>query len=505
MNLQIKRVQFTVRIRSHKCTFSYIINTLLGGRVFNSKYRSREIIIAVSEKTNILIIDDDKDILSACQVLLKRHFDEVVTCREPRDIPSLMAAQDFHAIMLDMNFSPGASSGEEGLQWLGNILEIDRDAVVIMVTAFSSVGAAVEAMKLGAHDFIEKPWNNDRLTSTLTAAVRLRRSKEETQRFRQQNRILTEDVSRRHQPIIGQSDAINDLLSVIRKAAPTDANVLIIGENGTGKELVAHEIHALSRRSEQAFITVDLGTVPSTLLDSELFGHKKGAFTDAREDRMGRFQAANKGTFFLDEIGNLPLSLQPKLLQALETRKVTPLGSSRAEPIDIRLVSATNVTHEELRNPEIFRPDLLYRLNTVEIYVPALRERVDDVPLLANTFVREYSRKYNRHIDGISNQAMKLLMDYSWPGNVRELRYCIERAIILADGHELDEKDFTSLVEIERLANEPSSAVGQTLDDMEKVSIEQVLKKNQGNISHAARELGLTRASLYRRIEKFGL
>jgi transcriptional regulator with PAS, ATPase and Fis domain len=220
---------------------------------------------------------------------------------------------------------------------------------------------------------------------------------------------------------------------------------------------------------------------------------------------MGRFQAANEGTFFLDEIGNLPLSLQPKLLQALETRKITPLGSSRAEPIDIRLVSATNVTHEELRNPEIFRPDLLYRLNTVEIYVPALRERVDDVPLLANTFVREYSRKYNRHIDGISNQAMKLLMDYSWPGNVRELRYCIERAIILADGHELDKSDFTSLVEIERPANEPASAVGQTLDDIEKASIEQVLKRNQGNISHAARELGLTRASLYRRIEKFGL
>jgi DNA-binding NtrC family response regulator len=459
----------------------------------------------VAEKTNILIIDDDKDILSSCQVLLKRRFDEVVTCQDPYDIPSLMAGQDFHAIMLDMNFSPGASSGEEGLQWLGKILEIDRDAVVIVVTAFSSVGAAVEAMKLGAHDFIEKPWNNERLASTLTAAVRLRRSREETQRFKQHNRILTEDISRRHQPIIGHSDAINELLSVIRKAAPTDANVLILGENGTGKELVAHEIHALSRRSEQAFITVDLGTVPSTLLDSELFGHKKGAFTDAREDHMGRFQAASKGTFFLDEIGNLPLSLQPKLLQALETRKITPLGGTRAESIDIRLVSATNVTREKLKNPEIFRPDLLYRLNTVEIYVPALRERVDDIPLLANTFVREYTRKYNRPIDGISNQAMKLLMDYSWPGNVRELRYCIERAIILADGHELDNMDFSSLVEMEQTAIEQTGAGGQTLDDMERASIEQVLKRNQGNISQAAKELGLTRPSLYRRIEKFGL
>ena len=459
----------------------------------------------MTEKTNILIVDDDKDILSACQVLLKRRFDSVVTCEDPHRIPSLMAAQEFHAIMLDMNFSPGASSGEEGLQWLGKILKIDRNAVVVMVTAYSSVGAAVDAMKMGAHDFIEKPWNNERLTSTLTAAVRLRRSREETQRFKQQNRILTEDVSRRQQPIIGQSEAINHVLSIVRKAAPTDANVLILGENGTGKELVAHEIHALSRRSDEAFVTVDLGTVPSTLLDSELFGHKKGAFTDAREDRMGRFQAANKGTFFLDEIGNLPLSLQPKLLHALETREITPLGSTREVPIDIRLVSATNITQKELRNPDIFRPDLLYRLNTVEIVVPALRDRADDIPILANTFVREYTRKYNRHIDGIDNQAMNLLMDYSWPGNVRELRYCIERAIILADGNELHARDFASLVELAQPASAQSNSAGLTLGTLEKASIEQALKRNRGNISHAAKELGLTRTSLYRRIEKFGL
>jgi DNA-binding NtrC family response regulator len=459
----------------------------------------------MTEKTNILIVDDDEDILSACRVLLKKHFDLVVTCQDPHRIPALMAEREFQAIMLDMNFRPGDNSGEEGLRWLNQILEIDRNAVVILVTAFSSVDAAVEAMKLGAHDFIEKPWNNERLISTLAVAVRLRRSREEAQRFKQQNRILTEDISRRHHPIIGQSDAINQMLSIIRKAGPTDANVLILGENGTGKELVAHEIHALSRRAEKAFITVDLGTVPSTLLDSELFGHKKGAFTDAREDRMGRFQAADEGTFFLDEIGNLPLSLQPKLLHALETRKITPLGSTRAVPIDIRLVSATNVTPGELRNPEVFRPDLLYRLNTVEIHVPALRERVDDIPLLANAFVREYARKYNRHIDAISNQAMKALMDYSWPGNVRELRYCIERAIILADDNELDTKDFTSLTETSQPPGNGASVGGQTLDDMERATIEQVLKNHRGNVSHAAKELGLTRTSLYRRIEKFGL
>lgn len=459
----------------------------------------------MTEHTNILIVDDDPDILSACRVLLKKRFNTVVTCQDPRKIPSLMADHHFHVIMLDMNFRPGASTGKEGLHWLSQILKIDRTAVVIMVTAFSSVGAAVDAMKLGAHDFIEKPWNNERLTSTLAAAVRLRQSKEETQRLKQHNQILTEDISRRHHPIIGQSDAINQVLSMVRKAAPTDANVLILGENGTGKELVAHEIHALSRRSEQAFITVDLGAVPSTLLDSELFGHKKGAFTDAHEDRMGRFQAASKGTFFLDEIGNLPLSVQPKLLNALETRTITPLGSTREVPIDIRLVSATNITQEELRNPDIFRPDLLYRLNTVEIHVPALRERIDDIPLLANSFVREYTRKYNRHIDRISNQAMKLLMDYPWPGNVRELRYCIERAIILADDDELGIKDFASLAEETQLITRQTDTTGQTLGELEKASIEQVLKRNQGNISRTAKELGLTRTSLYRRIEKFGL
>lgn len=459
----------------------------------------------MTEQTNILIVDDDEDILSACRVLLKKRFDQVVTCQDPRNIPSLMAGQEFHVVMLDMNFNPGEISGEEGLRWLGKILKIDRNAVVIMVTAFSSVDAAVEAMKLGAHDFIEKPWNNERLTSTLTAAVRLRRSREEAQRFKQQNRILTEDVSRRHHPIIGQSEAINEVLSIVRKAAPTEANILILGENGTGKELVAHEIHALSKRADQAFITVDLGAVPTTLLDSELFGHKRGAFTDAHENRMGRFQAANMGTFFLDEIGNLPLSLQPKLLNALETRKITPLGSIRAEPIDIRLVSATNVSYEELRDPGIFRPDLLYRLNTVEIRIPPLRERIEDIPLLANAFVRDYSRKYNRHIDAIGNRAMKLLMEYPWPGNVRELRYCIERAIILVDGNELDVKDFTSLAEASQPVASQAHASGQTLDDIEKVSIEQVLRRNQGNISHTAKELGLTRASLYRRIKKFGL
>jgi DNA-binding NtrC family response regulator len=457
------------------------------------------------EAANILIIDDDEDILSACRLLLKKRFGNIATSNDPRNIPALMAENAFHAILLDMNFRPGDNSGEEGLRWLCRMREIDPNAVVILVTAFSSADAAVEAMKLGAHDFIEKPWNNEKLVSTLNAAIQLRRTREEANRFKQTSRMLAEDIQRRHHPIIGQSQALQKLLSIVRKAAPTDANVLILGENGTGKELIAREIHAFSQRADQGFVSVDLGAVPATLLDSELFGHKKGAFTDAREDRMGRFQAADKGTFFLDEIGNLPLSLQPKLLTVLENRMVTPLGGTRAEPIDIRLVSATNVSPEELKNPEVFRPDLLYRLNTVEIRLPTLRERSDDIPLLANAFVREYMRKYNRPLEGISNDAMSLLMNYHWPGNVRELRYSVERAVILADGDELGARDFISLADGEPRPDSPAPASGQTLDEMEKATIEQALRENLGNISHAAKALGLTRASLYRRIEKFGL
>jgi DNA-binding NtrC family response regulator len=459
----------------------------------------------MSEQANILIIDDDEDILSACRLLLKKRFGNIVTTNDPRNIPALLAESAFHAILLDMNFRPGDNSGEEGLRWLGRILELDPGAVVIPVTAFSSVDAAVEAMKLGAHDFIEKPWNNEKLVSTLIAAIQLRRTREEANRFKQTSRMLSEDIQRRHHPIIGQSPALQNLLSIVRKAAPTDANVLILGENGTGKGLIAREIHALSQRCDEAFVTVDLGAVPATLLDSELFGHRKGAFTDAREDRMGRFQAADKGTFFLDEIGNLPLSLQPKLLTVLENRMVTPLGSTRAEPIDIRLISATNVSSQKLKSAEVFRPDLLYRLNTVEIRLPSLRERSDDIPLLANAFVREYTRKYNRPVEGISNEAMSLLMNYRWPGNVRELRYSVERAVILADGDELGIRDFISLADSAPRSDHPSTPGGQTLDEIEKSTIEQAIRENHGNISRAAKSLGLTRASLYRRIEKFGL
>ena len=458
----------------------------------------------MADRAKILIVDDDEDILGICRMVLKKRFGQVITSNTPEMIPQLMAETEFDAILLDMNFEPGDHSGRDGLKWLSKILEHDERAVVILITAFSSVDAAVEAMKRGAADFIEKPWNNEKLISTISVAVRLRRAQAESKGLRQHIRILSEDMSRRYHPIVGQSWAMKRVMDIIGKAAPTDANVLILGENGTGKELVAREIHARSQRANEVFVSVDLSAVPESLLESELFGHKKGSFTDAREDRLGRFQTAEGGTFFLDEIGNLPLSVQPKLLTALENRKVTPIGGERPEPIDIRLISATNVAPSEMKNSGVFRPDLLYRLNTVEIHVPALRERVDDIPLLVDSFLSEYSRKYNRSMYSISDDVLALLMAYDWPGNIRELRYSIERAVILNDGDELNLHDFASL------DGSGDAAVltdyeGGSLEQIEEAAIRRVLAKHRGNVTNAAKELDLTRTSLYRRIKKYEL
>jgi DNA-binding NtrC family response regulator len=456
----------------------------------------------MAEDSRILIVEDDEDVLTSCRLTLKKHFGQVFTSNAPATIPRLMAENEFDAILLDMNFEPRDHSGRDGLEWLSKILQADPLAIVIMITAYSSVDAAVEAMKRGAADFIEKPWNNERLISTLKAAVRLRRAQTESNRFRQQARILSEDLSRRHHAIVGESEAIGKVLEIVAKAAPTDANVLILGESGTGKELVAREIHARSLRANETFVSVDLGAIAETLLESELFGHKKGAFTDAHEDRLGRFQAAHGGTFFLDEIGNLPLSVQSRLLTVLENREVTPLGGVRPEQIDIRLVSATNVDPSHLKSHAVFRQDLYYRLNTVEIRLPPLRERAEDIPLLVDTFLGQYSRKFNRSVQGISDNAMALLMSYSWPGNIRELRYSIERAVILFDGDELRSRDFAALDSGNGTAA-PTDGQNRSLEQIEETTIRAVLKKHQGNISSAARELGLTRTSLYRRIKKY--
>ncbi len=455
---------------------------------------------------NILIVDDDEDILTAGRLLLKRHFDRVATANKPEHIPQLLSGQKFDAILLDMNFGAGQTTGAQGLDWLQRILDMDKDAVVILITAHSTIDTAVNAMKLGATDFVAKPWQNEKLIATLNAAMKLSDSRREVQQLKRQNRELVSQSVPRQQAIIGSSDPMQRVLQMVEKAAPTDANVLILGENGTGKELLAREIHRQSSRADQVFMSVDLGAVPESLFESELFGHKKGAFTDAKEDRLGRFQAANGGTLFLDELGNVPLHLQPKLLTVLEQRQVIPVGATDPIDIDVRVISATNVSTEKLNDESVFRPDLLYRLNTVEMILPPLRDRPDDIPELVDNFVAHYARKYDRAVTGVTSAAMAALIADDWPGNIRALRHAVERAIILSDKQVLDVADFQLKATRRPVVTSHAAPLdGLTLEAMEQQAIEVALKKHQGNISKTAKELGVTRASLYRRMEKYGL
>lgn len=468
---------------------------------------------------SILIVDDDEDILVASKLLLKRHFSKVVLLADPNLIEKFMAQDDFDAILLDMNFGPGESSGQEGFYWLSEILKIDKEAVIVMITAHGGVNVAVEAMKLGATDFVSKPWQNERVVATLSAAVKLRKTRNEAANLRQTNKTLIQASSdQKQQQIIGKSSALKTIQNMIERTAPTDANVFILGENGTGKELVARELHHLSKRSGEIFLSVDLGAVTESLFDSELFGHKKGSFTDAKDDRLGRLQAASGGTLFLDEIGNLPLHLQSKLLTVLEQRKVTPVGSNRPVAIDVRVIAATNLSRAQLNDESRFRQDLLFRLNTVEIEVPPLRARADDIEEIANHYIKFYCRKYDKTPKKLSETALSSMKSYNWPGNVRALRHAIERAVILSQGEMFVPSDFA-------LENHPGNAGdmldnrnskqenmeinlpegGLNLERMENRLIEQSLKKHHYNISHAAKELGLTRAALYRRMEKYGL
>ena len=453
---------------------------------------------------NILIVDDDEDILTAGRLLLRRSFASVKTCNRPDEMPTLVAENDFDAILLDMNFGPGESSGRQGLEWLERLLEIDPNLVIVMITAHGSVNTAVEAMKRGALDFIIKPWQNEKVVATVSAAVKLHRSRLEAASLKQANRALAAAGSS-DQHIVGDSDRMRDVMSIVSRAGPTDANVLILGENGTGKELVARELHRRSRRADRVFLSVDMGSISETLFESELFGHRKGAFTGADDDRSGRFQAADGGTIFLDEIGNLPLHLQAKLLRVLEERKVTPVGADRAEPVDVRVVAATNVPLHELRDANRFRPDLLFRLNTVEILVPPLRERRDDILPIAHHYLERYARRYHKDETAFSPAAEEALREYDWPGNVRALRHAVERAVILARSNLIEPADLQlgSLPPPDPAGHRKTTSLN--LEAVEKETIAAALRQHGFNISHAAKELGLTRASLYRRMEKHGL
>lgn len=447
------------------------------------------------------MIDDDEDVLLAAKMLLKKSGHQVIIEKNPNKIPFLLNNDTYDVILLDMNFSKDTTSGKEGFEWLKQIKERDPNAVVIMITAFGDVEMAVRALKEGATDFILKPWQNEKLVATISTAIKLKKSYNEVDKLRKAKQMLEEQISQPFRDIIGQSDVLNQVFGLIDKVAKTDANILILGENGTGKELVARAIHQKSMRNNNSFVAVDMGAITESLFESELFGHKKGSFTDAREDRPGRFELANGGTLFLDEIGNLSMNLQSKLLSALQSRQVTRVGANQAMDVDIRLICATNMPLHQMVSEGKFRQDLLYRINTVEITLPPLSDRIDDIPMLANHFLNHYSKKYRKEVLSISPEAMNKLKKYPWPGNVRELQHAIERGVIMADSPTLQESDFLfSRKGTDEIANDTLN-----LDEVEKAAVVKAIQLHNGNISKAAEELGLTRASLYRRMEKYGI
>jgi DNA-binding NtrC family response regulator len=455
-------------------------------------------------QAKILVVDDDLDVLLAAKLFLKQHFMVVHSESIPDNIPNLLKNENYDVILLDMNFSRDATSGTEGFHWLNVILEIDPAAVVIFITGYGDIELAVQGIKEGATNFLLKPWDNKKLLATISANLQLRESKKELEDLRSKKKIIVADQDQNFQHLIGKSGAMQKVMATVNKVAVTDANVLILGENGTGKELLARAIHRASKRKNEIFISVDLGAISETLFESELFGFKKGAFTDAKEDRAGRFEAANKGTIFLDEIGNLSFPLQSKLLSVLQNRKVVRLGTNREIPIDVRVICATNMPLYQMVNDGKFRQDLLYRINTVEIQVPPLRDRIEDLPLLADHFLNIYSKKYKISLKRLNAITIKRLEKHAWPGNIRELQHAVERAVILSESTILQPSDFfLSPADEERSTDLVTG--NMNLEETEKMLIRKVIDKHGGNISKASKELGLTRASLYRRIEKYGL
>ena len=449
------------------------------------------------KNSTILIIDDDPDVLTAVRLLLKTEAKEVVTEKNPENLRWLLSRQTFDLILLDMNFTSSINTGNEGLYWLNKIREFKSDAAVIMITAYGDIDLAVRSLKEGAADFVVKPWHNEKLITTIKDALKSKGIKVGSPSSKNSDSVIGNEL-------LGESQVMQDIFLKIEKIAPTDANILILGENGTGKDLIAKAIHQHSMRSERAYVKVDVGALTESLFESELFGHRKGAFTDAREDRVGRFEAANGGTLFLDEIGNISLHQQAKLLTVLQNRQVTRIGTNIAIPIDIRLICATNVSLTELANEARFRKDLIYRINTVELIIPPLRKRGNDIILLARYFSRLYSNKYLKPVLDFDSRAFEKLLQYHFPGNVRELQYTIERAVIMADGHVLEADDliFSPIESAIAYEEKPTEL---KLSAIEKNTILKVIEKHNGNITKAARELGLTRTALYRRLSKYDI
>ena len=448
-----------------------------------------------------VVCDDDPDIALAARLALRDLFKEIETLTSPSELPEFIKARAPDAVLLDLNFERAATDGSEGLDYLARIMMVDPEAAVVIITAHGAVSVAVEALKRGASDFVAKPWSNERLAATVRSAASLRRTKLEARLERGRSSELAHNGDT---PLLGDSEAMQRVRTLIDRAAPTDANVLILGENGTGKEIVAREIHRNSRRSSHPMLAIDLGATSESLFESELFGHVKGAFTGASGDRMGRLKAADQSTLFLDEIGNLPLHLQPKLLTALEQRQVVPVGTNRPVAIDVRVVAATNLPGEKLADESRFRQDLLFRLNTIEIHLPPLRARREDIPLLLSHYLRLYERKYDRPDRPVPAEVMEPLEKHDWPGNVRALRHAAERAVIMADGASYRLEDFPLPSRPEGTAISLTSG-SLNLDQLERQMVERALRMHHFNISLAAAELGLSRGALYRRMEKHGL
>lgn len=452
-------------------------------------------------KGKILIVDDNEDVLFALNLLLEPHVEKVKVTTQPSRIEHFMKTFEPDVILLDMNFRRDAISGQEGFDCLEQILQLDPQAVVLFMTAYADTEKAVRAIKSGATDFIPKPWEKEKLLATLSSAIKLRESRKEVKQLKERVEALSgqdEDLPE----MIGRSEAMQQVFTTIRKLSETDANILILGENGTGKDLVARSLRYFSPRKNAPFVTIDLGSVPETLFESELFGYEKGAFTDARKSKAGRMEIASGGTLFLDEIGNLSLAMQSKLLTAIEKRKISRLGATASIPIDVRLVCATNANIRQMVEEGNFRQDLLYRINTIEIHIPPLRERGEDVLLLADYFLQRFNHKYKKNINGLNREAKQKLMRYAWPGNVRELQHAIERAVILSDASMLRPNDFMlkpqpeKKTELDEILN---------LEQLERRAIELALKRCEGNVSQAAELLGITRYALYRKMEKLKL
>lgn len=456
----------------------------------------------VDEKIRILMIDDDQGVLYTARMILKQHYQKIITDYNPVSAFEKLQRDQFDIILLDMNFRSGATSGEEGIDWLKRIRELQPEAQVIMQTAYGDIDLAVESMREGAVDFITKPWEKDKLLSAVNHARELFRSKKEIRSLKSRQQVLLQEADKEFSRMIGNDPSIRAVIKQVEKVAATDAHVLILGENGTGKELIARKIHQLSPRSSEAFVKVDLGAVPETLFESELFGHVKGAFTDAREERAGRFEIAEGGTLFLDEIGNLNQGLQAKLLSVIQNKSFNRVGSNEILPVDVRLVCATNKDlYAEVENNR-FRQDLLYRINTIEILLPPLRNRKTDIPLLVDHFLGIFIKKYRKDKFDVDPEVYETLKEYPWPGNIRELRHSVERAVIMAEGNNLEASDF---IPASGYKLNKTSFHSVQMEDVEKQAIQEALRKSKGNLTLAATELGIGRTTLYRKMKKYHL